>query len=46
MPFETLVAGCLAYAALMFAVAFWADRQAARGRVRWLDHPVVYTLSL
>ncbi|RJL06155.1 ATP-binding protein [Paracoccus siganidrum] len=46
MPFETLVAGCLAYVALMFAVAFWADRAAARGRVRWLDHPLVYTLSL
>lgn len=46
MPFETLVAGCLAYVALMFGVAFAADRAAARGRVRWLDHPLVYTLSL
>ncbi|MBU3028945.1 ATP-binding protein [Paracoccus marinaquae] len=46
MPFETLVAGCLAYVALMFAVAFAADRAAERGRVRWLDHPLVYTLSL
>nr|WP_252733379.1 ATP-binding protein [Paracoccus marinaquae] len=30
----------------MFAVAFAADRAAERGRVRWLDHPLVYTLSL
>lgn len=46
MPFEALVSGCLAYVALMFGVAFAADRAASRGRVRWLDHPVVYTLSL
>ncbi|WP_372802485.1 ATP-binding protein [Paracoccus seriniphilus] len=46
MPFEALVAGCLAYVVLMFAVAFAADRAAARGRVGWLDHPLVYTLSL
>ena len=46
MPFETLVAGCLAYVALMFGVAFAADRAAARGRAGWLDHPLIYTLSL
>ncbi|WP_111557500.1 sensor histidine kinase [Paracoccus sediminilitoris] len=46
MPFEGLVLACLAYVALMFAVAYAADRAAARGRVRWLDHPLVYTLSL
>ncbi|SNR27028.1 sodium:solute symporter [Paracoccus sediminis] len=46
MPFEALVAGCLAYVALMFGVAFAADRAAARGHLRWLDHPAVYTLSL
>lgn len=46
MPFETLVAGCLAYVVLMFGIAFAADRAAERGRVRWLDHPLVYTLSL
>ncbi|RMC36318.1 ATP-binding protein [Paracoccus alkanivorans] len=46
MPFEMLVAGCLAYVALMFGVAFAADRAAQRGHVRWLDHPAVYTLSL
>ncbi|WCR12108.1 sodium:solute symporter [Paracoccus stylophorae] len=46
MPFRALVAGCIAYAVLMFAVAYAADRAAARGRVRWLDHPLIYTLSL
>ena len=46
MPFETLVAGSLAYVALMFGVAFAADRAAARGRAGWLDHPLIYTLSL
>lgn len=46
MPFETLVAGCLIYVVLMFAVAYGADRAAARGELRWLDHPLVYTLSL
>lgn len=46
MPFEMLVAGCLTYVALMFGVAFAADRAAQRGHVRWLDHPAVYTLSL
>ncbi|MDO5612825.1 MAG: ATP-binding protein [Paracoccus sp. (in: a-proteobacteria)] len=46
MPFEALVLACLAYVALMFSVAFAADRAAQGGRVRWLDHPLVYTLSL
>lgn len=46
MPFETLVAVCMGYVVLMFGVAFAADRAAQRGRVRWLDHPLVYTLSL
>lgn len=46
MPFETLVAGCLAYVVLMFGVAFAADRAASKGKVRWLDHPLIYTLSL
>ena len=46
MPFDLLVLTCLAYVALMFAVAFAADRAATRGRLRWLDHPLIYTLSL
>lgn len=46
MPFETLVAGCVAYVVLMFAVAYLADLAADRGRAGWIDHPLVYTLSL
>lgn len=46
MPVDRLVGACLAYVALMFLVAFAADRAALHGRVRWLDHPAVYTLSL
>lgn len=46
MPFEALLAVCLGYVALMFGVAYAADRAAERGHVRWLDHPLVYTLSL
>ena len=36
----------LLYVALLFAVAFAADRAAAMGRGRWLRSPWVYTLSL
>ena len=46
MRLDALVLACLAYVAVMFAVAFAADRGARQGRWRWLDHPLVYTLSL
>jgi Na+/proline symporter/nitrogen-specific signal transduction histidine kinase len=41
-----LVAISLAYVALLFGVAFFAERAAHRGRGKWLRSPVVYTLSL
>lgn len=41
-----LIAVCLGYVALLFGVAFWAERRAARGRLAWLRSPAVYTLSL
>ncbi|MHA6263816.1 ATP-binding protein [Arenibacterium sp. CAU 1754] len=41
-----LVLVCLGYVALLFAVAFLADRVAARGRSTWLRSPLVYTFSL
>ncbi|AVO36289.1 sensor histidine kinase [Pukyongiella litopenaei] len=41
-----LIAVCLSYVALLFLVAFAADRMAARGRAAWLRSPVIYTLSL
>jgi Na+/proline symporter/signal transduction histidine kinase len=49
MPFDVLVAACLAYVALLFLVAFAVERRAAAagGRPpRWLRSPLVYTLSL
>ncbi len=41
-----LVATCLAYAALLFGIAFWAERRARAGQLNWLRSPLVYTLSL
>ncbi|OZB15096.1 MAG: sodium:solute symporter [Rhodobacterales bacterium 34-62-10] len=41
-----LIAVCLAYVALLFAVAFMAERAALKGRGNWLRSPWIYTLSL
>ena len=41
-----LIVVSLAYVALLFIVAFAADRLAATGRSTWLRTPLVYTLSL
>ncbi len=43
---NVLILVCLLYVALLFAVAFGADRAARHGRMAWLRSPVVYTLSL
>ncbi|WP_425074999.1 ATP-binding protein [Sagittula sp. S175] len=43
---NALAAISLSYVALLFAVAFMAERAAHRGRVKWLRAPIVYTLSL
>ncbi|QBF32562.1 sensor histidine kinase [Thalassococcus sp. S3] len=43
---NTLVAVCLGYVVILFAVAFWAERIAATGRAGWLRSPLIYTLSL
>lgn len=37
---------CLAYVAILFAVAFAGDRRARRDPSRWLSSPIVYTLSI
>ncbi|AUQ58206.1 sensor histidine kinase [Phaeobacter inhibens] len=38
---------CLSYVALLFIVAFAADRHASHGRpARWMRSPLIYTLSL
>ncbi len=46
VPFNILVAVCLAYVCILFLVAFAAERRAERGRASWLRSPLVYTLSL
>ncbi|MGL4311194.1 MAG: ATP-binding protein [Paracoccaceae bacterium] len=46
VSFNLLVAISLAYVALLFAVAFLAERRARLGRLGWLRSPLVYTLSL
>ncbi|WP_316014341.1 ATP-binding protein [Roseobacter sp. HKCCA0434] len=47
MPsWNSIVLSCFAYAALLFLVAFWAERRARAGRFGWLRNPWVYTLSL
>lgn len=46
MPFNILVLTCLVYVAMLFLVAFVAERRAGMGRARWLRSPAVYTLSL
>ncbi len=46
MPFNILVAVCLAYVMVLFGVAFFAERRARGGRLGWLGTPMVYTLSL
>ena len=37
---------CIGYVALLFAVAFIVDRQTRRGRITWLQSPIIYTLSI
>ena len=46
ISFNILVLVCLAYVALLFAVAFAAEKRAERGEMGWLRSPMVYTLSL
>lgn len=46
MPFNILVLSCLAYVIFLFLVAWWAERRADRGRLGWLQSPLIYTLSL
>jgi Na+/proline symporter/nitrogen-specific signal transduction histidine kinase len=46
MPFNLLVLACVLYVAMLFAVAFLAERSAAQGAARWLRSPWIYTLSL
>ena len=43
---DLLLAVCLGYVALLFALAFYVDRRARQGGLPWMRSPVVYTLSI
>ncbi len=43
---DILLFACLGYVALLFAVAFIVDRRTRTNPMRWLQSPVVYTLSI
>lgn len=46
LSLDLLLAVCLGYVALLFALAFYVDRQSRLGGLAWLRSPVVYTLSI
>lgn len=43
---NVLLAACIGYVILLFAVAFFVDRRSAHSAAGWLHSPVVYTLSI
>ena len=43
---NVLLSICLGYVAILFAIAFFVDRRARLGSMRWLRSPMVYTLSI
>ncbi len=43
---NVLLAACIGYVALLFAVAFVVDRRTRERPIRWLQSPIVYTLSI
>jgi len=46
LSFDGLVAVCVLYVAILFGIAFLAEKRAAEGKARWLNSPLTYTLSL
>ncbi|MGB0967859.1 MAG: ATP-binding protein [Halocynthiibacter sp.] len=46
VSFNILIAVCFAYVAFLFGIAFYADRRAQQGRLKFLHSPLIYTLSL
>jgi Na+/proline symporter/signal transduction histidine kinase len=46
VAFNVLILALVLYVALLFSVAFIAERRARAGRLGWLRSPWVYTLSL
>ncbi len=46
MPFNILVLACIAYVALLFTLAAWAEGRGGRGGAGFLRSPLIYPLSL
>ncbi|MGB3390455.1 MAG: hypothetical protein WBA88_21025, partial [Pseudaminobacter sp.] len=46
LPANLVVLVCLAYVAVLFALAFVGDRRARKNPAGWLSSPLVYTLSI
>ena len=46
LSLDLLLIVCLGYVAALFALAFWVDRRARQGQLRWMRSPVIYTLSI
>ncbi len=46
LTFNILIAASIIYVALLFTIAFWAERRARSGHLGWLRSPLVYTLSI
>lgn len=46
MSFSLILSVSLLYVAMLFLVAFWAERRAKRAGAAWLRGPFVYTLSI
>jgi len=43
---NVLLAVCLGYVAMLFGIAFIVDRRTRHRPIRWLQSPVIYTLSI
>ena len=46
VSFNVMLFAALSYVAILFSVAFLAERRAAAGHANWLQSPLIYTLSL
>ncbi|ABD55610.1 ATP-binding protein [Jannaschia sp. CCS1] len=46
LSLDGLVIICVLYVLGLFAIAFWAEKSAAKGGAGWLNSPITYTLSL
>jgi Na+/proline symporter/signal transduction histidine kinase len=43
---DLLLGVCLGYVTLLFALAFYVDRRARQGHAKWIQSPIIFTLSI